>query len=147
MNIVDVLKHEHQSLKLTVEALQKGFAHPKRKKVFFKGLSKELMAYTQAKQKTIYKQLKAAEEVRSDILASAEEAMLVESLRWQMEDEELSEEEWDAKGRTLCKVLLHHLESEEKDTLPLARRVLDTASLEALGQAFEEEKIRFIACH
>ena len=54
-----------------------------------------------------------------------------------------SEEQWEARMKVLCETLEHHLEEEEKDYFPVARKVISETERQELGARYTELRQRY----
>lgn len=140
MTLLDHLKEDHDTVRNLIEDLKRSFDNNQQKIKLFNDLAEEVIIHTKAEETAFYDPLMEKEQARLEILESTEEHALVSQLIEQLQVLALTPEEWNAKCKTLCKLLLNHLNHEEKDAFTLAEKVFTKDKLEELSKVFENKK-------
>ncbi|HEV7682428.1 MAG TPA: hemerythrin domain-containing protein, partial [Pyrinomonadaceae bacterium] len=73
-------------------------------------------------------------------LEAFEEHRLVKQLLGELDKMDKGEEQWTARFTVLKENVEHHVEEEEGEMFPKARKVLSTEQAEIIGTRMEEEK-------
>ena len=87
-----------------------------------------------------YPELKKADETRDITLEAFEEHRLVKQLLGELEEMDKGAEEWTAKFTVLKENVEHHVEEEEGEMFPKARKVSSEEQAEIIGTRMEAEK-------
>ena len=83
---------------------------------------------------------KAHPKARDVVLEAFEEHHVVDLLMGELEALDVSDETWGAKATVMKENIEHHIEEEEGEMFPQARRVFDAAELDDLGRRMEARK-------
>ena len=84
--------------------------------------------------------LEEAEETHDITLEAYEEHNLVKQLLAELESEAKDQEQWTAKFTVLKENVEHHVEEEEGELFPKARKVLGKERSEEIGSEIEQAK-------
>lgn len=143
MDILTHIKEEHEKFKSSMQEIE---SHDgSKKKGLFREFYAELYGHHEAEEHVLFALVKERlEEKNKDvILEMIEEHNLATYQFSLLERTSVENETWDAKFSVLKEVLEHHMDEEEKEFMPLARKVLTSQELEILLEKFElmlEEK-------
>jgi hemerythrin-like domain-containing protein len=74
------------------------------------------------------------------VLEAYEEHDVVDKLMRELEDLDVTNERWGAVATVMKENIEHHIEEEEGEMFPQARRVFDDAELDELGTRMEVRK-------
>ena len=146
MNAFTLLKEDHERVAAIFEKLEPTTERAiKTREELFARLKTELEAHTQLEEQIFYPALKEEEETRDITLESIEEHRVVKALLKEMEGMQVDSEQWTAKLAVLKENVEHHVEEEEGEMFPKARKALPKEKLEALGGRLEAAKKRSAA--
>jgi len=146
MNAFTLLKEDHERVAAIFEKLEPTTERAiKTREELFARLKTELEAHTQLEEQIFYPALKEEEETRDITLESIEEHRVVKALLKEMEGMQVDSEQWTAKLAVLKENVEHHVEEEEGEMFPKARKALPKEKLEALGARIEAAKKRSAA--
>src|ERR1044071_4401668 len=141
MNPFNLLKSDHEkvagilsSIDETTERSAKG------REELFARLKQELDLHSQIEEEVFYPALEDSEETRDVTLEAYEEHNLVKQLLAELEAAPKDTEEWTAKFTVLKENVEHHVEEEEGEMFPKARKVLGDSDAETLGERMEAAK-------
>ncbi len=84
--------------------------------------------------------MEEADETRDITLEAFEEHKVVKTLLGELESLGKDKEEWTAKFTVLKENIEHHVEEEEGEMFPKARKVLGEEGAETLGTRMEQAK-------
>jgi iron-sulfur cluster repair protein YtfE (RIC family) len=141
MDALELLKKDHE----TVDGLLKRIEDTTEKAVktreeLFARLKEELDLHAHVEETLLYPVLRGAEETREITLEAIEEHAAVKEMLAVLEATDKGTETWTAKFTVLKENVEHHVEEEEDDMFPSAKKVLDGEQRERLGRKIEEEK-------
>lgn len=141
MDVFALLKADHEKvaemmgkIEETTERAVKGRTET------FTRLKTELDLHAMIEEKIVYPVLEEAEETRDITLEAYEEHRLVKQLLSELESEPNDTEQWTAKFTVLKENVEHHVEEEEGEMFPKARKALSKEQIESLGEKVEQAK-------
>lgn len=134
--IYEVVKQEHQQVSRLLNQLTEG----QPTKQMIQELYTMLEAHTKAEEKTFYKDLEKSEQTQEIVLEGIEEhhvadVLLEEIIKLRSNDKRLK-----AKLMVLKENVEHHVQEEEQQMFPKARRMMDTQWAEQMAQKFEKQE-------
>ena len=141
MNPFTLLKADHKKVAGLLEKLDSTTERGvKTREELFSQLKTELDVHARIEETIFYPALEKADETRDITLEAFEEHRLVKQLLGELESMGKGEEEWTAKFTVLKENVEHHVEEEEDEMFPKARKVLGDELAETLGTRMEEAK-------
>lgn len=143
MNILDHIKEEHESFRKLMEEIKSSEGKEKRNK--FRDLYAKLHGHHEAEEHVLFPLIREKVEGDDDstVLGMIEEHSLGNYQFSLLERTALENETWDPKFSVLEEVLEHHMDEEEEEFIPLAKKVLSKETLNEINKEFEnyhEEK-------
>lgn len=141
MNAFTLLKADHKKVAGILEKIDSTTERGvKTREELFTQLKTELDVHTRIEETIFYPELEKADETRDITLEAFEEHRLVKQLLGELQAMDKSDEQWTAKFTVLKEQIEHHVEEEEGDMFPKARKVLSEEQAETLGTRLEEAK-------
>ena len=141
MNAFTLLKADHKKVAGILEKIDETTERAvKTREELFTQLKTELDIHTRIEETIFYPALKDADETRDITLEAFEEHKLVKTLLGELESLGKDKEEWTAKFTVLKENIEHHVEEEEGEMFPKARKVLGEDGAETLGTRMEKAK-------
>lgn len=141
MNVFTLLKADHKKVAGILEKIDSTTERGvKTREELFTQLKTELDVHARIEETIFYPELKKADETRDITLEAFEEHRLVKQLLGELEKMDKGDEQWTAKFTVLKENVEHHVEEEESDMFPKARKVLSEEQAEILGTQMEEAK-------
>jgi hemerythrin superfamily protein len=146
MDAITLLKNDHK----TVNGLFKKFekagdnAH-KTKAKLVEQIIQELAIHAAIEEVAFYPFIKgASDKLTDDVLESLEEHHVVKRLLSELEGMDPKDERFDAKVTVLIENVRHHVEEEEQEMFPRAKKLLDKATLASLGEKMAMRKSELV---
>ena len=140
MNAIDLLESQHREVEKLFARIEKAKTKH-HKDQLFAVLADELAMHAAIEEHQFYPAVRAKR--TEDILLESLEGYLgIKRVLADLLDLDASDESFDAKITVLQEQVEHHVEEEETDLFPKARKVLDKEELIALGAALDKEKHR-----
>jgi hemerythrin superfamily protein len=147
MNVIELLKKDHE----TVSKLFKSFEAAKEdedagsRQQIARQICQELAAHATVEEELFYPAVDAKataeDEKAEDLVKEAdEEHRVVKALVAEVESMDESEDHFNAKMKVLKDVVEHHVEEEEGDLMPKAKKLLTSDELEEIGARVEDRK-------
>jgi iron-sulfur cluster repair protein YtfE (RIC family) len=141
MNAFTLLKADHKKVAGILEKIDETTERAvKTREELFTQLKTELDIHTRIEETIFYPALKDADETRDITLEAFEEHKVVKTLLGELESLGKDKEEWTAKFTVLKENIEHHVEEEEGEMFPKARKVLGEDGAETLGTRMEKAK-------
>ena len=141
MNAFTLLKADHKKVAGILEKIDETTERAvKTREELFTQLKTELDIHTRIEETIFYPALKDADETRDITLEAFEEHKVVKTLLGELESMGKDKEEWTAKFTVLKENIEHHVEEEEGEMFPKARKVLGEDGAETLGTRMEKAK-------
>ena len=141
MNAFTLLKADHKKVAGILEKIDSTTERGvKTREELFTQLKTELDAHARVEETIFYPELEKADETHDITLEAFEEHRLVKQLLSELEKMDKNDEQWTARFTVLKENVEHHVEEEEGEMFPKARKVLSAEQTEILGTQMEEAK-------
>jgi iron-sulfur cluster repair protein YtfE (RIC family) len=141
MNAFELLKQDHKKVAGIFEKLEPTTERAeKTREELFTQLKQELTVHTTIEEQIFYPAIKDADETHEITLEAFEEHAVVKQLLSELEADPKDTEEWKAKLTVLKENVEHHVEEEETEMFPKAKKVLSAEQIEELGTRMEAAK-------
>jgi iron-sulfur cluster repair protein YtfE (RIC family) len=136
-----MLHQDHEKVRGLFAQLEAiGEEDDSRREQIFMSLYRELDLHSQAEEKFFYSQLKGEDETRELILESLDEHKAVKQLLDELEAMDKATPEWSSKLATLQENVEHHVQEEEGQLFPLAKKVLSDDEAAGIAEDIESFK-------
>jgi hemerythrin-like domain-containing protein len=131
---VSLLETEHRRMEELLDACASTEAgNAQQRRDLFQTIVSELKAHELIEEKVFYPELKTHADAREIVLEGYEEHHVADLLVDELTSLSPADERWMAKFTVLKENIEHHIEEEEDQMFPTARRVLSREELEDLG--------------
>ncbi|WP_064118497.1 hemerythrin domain-containing protein [Pseudomonas fluorescens] len=147
MNAIDLLKADHAKVKDILSQLSESTERALKKRVELLGkLEMEISIHTRLEEEILYPAFKAAGSKEQDVMyfEAKEEHRTVDSLV--LPDLKLTDPgtpEFSGRVKVVKELLEHHIEEEETEMFPQAKKLLGKEKLEELGAQMEAMKASY----
>ncbi|AHL33397.1 hemerythrin [Pseudomonas brassicacearum] len=147
MNAIDLLKADHERVKAILTQLSESTdrALKKRTELLAK-LEMEISIHTRLEEEILYPAFKQAggKDEAEMYYEAKEEHRTVDSLVLpDLKTTDPSQPEFAGRVKVVKELLEHHIEEEEKEMFPHAKKLLGKAKLDALGEEMETMKAQY----
>lgn len=144
MNAIDILKTDHEKVKGILSQLSESTDRALKKRVeLLDKLELEITIHTQLEEQILYPAFKEAGGKEQDEMyyEAKEEHRTVDSLVLpDLKSTDPSSPEFAGRVKVVKELLEHHIEEEETEMFPQAKKLLGNAKLEELGKEMEVMK-------
>lgn len=146
MNVIELLKSDHQKVAKMFKSYEaaKESESESEKEAIVAQLCEELSVHAEAEEELFYPAFEARgendEKAQDTVKEAFEEHKLVKTLMAELEEMSAGEEQYDAKVKVLKDLVEHHVEEEEGQMMPKAKKLLSSEELEELGTQVEGRK-------
>lgn len=138
MNAIDLLKADHEKVKTILTQLSESTDRAvKTRSDLLKKLEMEITIHTQLEEEILYPAFKAAggKDEAEMYYEAKEEHRTVDSLVLpDLKETDPTSPEFAGRVKVVKELLEHHIEEEETDMFPKAKKLLGQAKLEELGE-------------
>src|SRR4026208_1107053 len=140
MNALELLKTDHKNVKALFKKAE-ATENKKQQLQLFEKIKTELETHTHIEETVFYPAVAKNEELKDMVLESLEEHKQVKTLLREMENLTADSEKFEPKLKVLMENVEHHAEEEEEGKMfPKVRKLMDTETLEQLGEELEAAK-------
>jgi hemerythrin-like domain-containing protein len=141
MDAIAMLKADHVKVKRLLNELESTTERGvKTRSELFATIKGELTIHEVIEEEIFYPALKTHPRAKDIVLEGYEEHHVVDQLMGELESLDVSDETWGAKAKVMKENIEHHIEEEEGEMFPQARRVFDEQELEDLGARMTSRK-------
>ena len=135
MNAITMLKADHDTVKKLLNELESTTERGvKTREDLFTRIRADLTVHEVIEEEIFYPALKEHPKAKDIVLEAYEEHNVVDTLLGELSALPFDHETWGAKATVMKENIEHHIEEEEGEMFPQARRVFDEAELEELGR-------------
>jgi hemerythrin superfamily protein len=131
MNAIDMLEQDHRMVEELFEAIEDAQDASEREQLFIE-LADALAVHSALEENIFYPACKS-EDTEEELLESLQEHLQAKRLLADLLDMDPMDEVFMAKIAVLKEAILHHVEEEEGELMPEARRLLGEDMLLAIG--------------
>lgn len=143
-NAITLLKDDHMKVKRLLRQLDGTTERAVKERERLVGeIEQELRTHSQIEEEVFYPAFKAASENTDDedmFYEAAEEHHVVDLILPALKAANPKSHEFEAKATVLKEIVEHHIEDEEEEMFPAARKLLTARQLRELGDLMQERK-------
>ncbi|AZF21916.1 hemerythrin domain-containing protein [Pseudomonas sp. R3-52-08] len=147
MNAIDLLKADHERVKTLLTQLSESTERGVKKRTeLLAKLEMEITVHTKLEEEILYPAFREAGGKEQDIMyhEAKEEHRTVDSLVLpDLKQTDPSSTEFSGRVKVVKELLEHHIEEEETEMFPQAKKLLGKAKLDELGEQMEAMKATY----
>ncbi len=151
MNVIELLKKDHRNVSelfAAFETAKDNEEEGSRQEIALE-ICLELTAHAKVEEELFYPAVDAKasddEETQEKVKEADEEHRLVKALVGEIQDMDENDDNFDAKVKVLKDVVEHHVEEEEGELMPKAKKLLTPSELEEMATEAEALKAKLKA--
>jgi hemerythrin-like domain-containing protein len=135
VNAITMLTEDHRKVERMLDELESTTERGiKTRHELFARLKDALAVHEAIEEEIFYPALRDHPKAKDIVLEAYEEHDVVNDIMGELESTPVDDETWGAKAKVMTENLRHHIEEEEGEMFPTARKVFDRAELEDLGE-------------
>ena len=135
MNAITMLTDDHREVKRMLDELEPTTERGiKTRTELFARLKEALSVHELIEEEIFYPALRAHPRAKDIVLEAYEEHNVVDSILGELERLPVDDETWGAKFKVMKENIEHHIEEEEGEMFPTARKVFEPEELTELGE-------------
>ena len=145
---IAMLREDHVKVRRLLEKIENTSERAARtRKDLLAELGSEIRAHAKLEEEVFYPAFKEAVDKDKEELyhEAVEEHHVVEMLLPELEELEVTSEEWTAKATVLKELIEHHIEDEETEMFKEARKAMDHAELVELADQMAQRRTELMA--
>lgn len=139
MTILEELKKDHDQQRDLLAQLAESEAGSDERAHLLKELKLQLNAHADAEERSFYAPLMQHDETQDEARHSVHEHHEIEECLEALENSDSNTSAWQSNFVKLKKLVLHHLEEEEREVFPIADEVIPNAKQEQLAEEYNEQ--------
>ena len=141
MNAITMLEDDHREVKRMLDELEPTTERAiKTRTELFESLKEALTVHEVIEEEIFYPALREHPKAKDIVLEAYEEHNVVDSILGELERLPVDDETWGAKAMVMIENLRHHIEEEEKEMFPTARKVFEADELTELGERMDARR-------
>ncbi len=133
MDIIDVIKDDHDRVNGLIEKIEDAAENFIEKQKLYSMLRGLLEAHTNAEERIVYEKLENTDEGADQMFDSYEEHKVIATLLQSLSELEVSNDQWPAKFLILKETIEGHVSEEESHILPLLQKLVSEEEREEMG--------------
>jgi hemerythrin-like domain-containing protein len=145
MDAITLLKDDHDAVKGLLERIdattERGV---KTREELFTRIKRDLEVHEAIEEEIFYPALKEHPKAKELVLEAYEEHNVVDMVMGELDGMPFDDETWGAKFTVMKENLEHHIEEEEGEMFPQARRVFERDELVELGERMRARKAELL---
>jgi hemerythrin-like domain-containing protein len=146
---VSILEADHVRVKKLLAQLEETTERAtKTRAELLEDIAMELKAHTTLEEELFYPAFKDAAEKKEDrklYFEAVEEHHVVDMVLPELQKTDATSEEFGAKAKVLKELIEHHIEEEEGEMFPKARKLMGKSTLAQLGKDMAQRKTELLA--
>ena len=140
MDIYARLKQDHKKQRDLCETLKNTHSGSQNRADLWEKLKVELEAHASAEEQVFYSALMKKPDGTEEARHSVHEHQEMTKLITELDAMDQSSDIWEKKFKTLAHDVVHHLEEEEKDIFPAAKKLIETETAKSMVAEFNDRK-------
>jgi hemerythrin superfamily protein len=138
MNAVDLLEKQHREVEELFEEFEGAGENAKKtRERLCRKITDQLAVHAEIEEKLFYPEAKQ-ENTEEILRESVEEHLAIKRILADLIENDVEDDQFDARMTVLKEQVEHHVEEEEKDLFPKVRKACSKDELEDLGRRMEE---------
>ena len=141
MDVYKLLQDDHRKVKTLLKELDETTERAeKTREHLIRKIEMELTVHSEAEEKFFYPLLQGPKATKDLAYEALAEHKVVKQLLSELVAEPKGTSEWTAKASVLKENVEHHIEEEESELFPQARKILSQEEAESIGEEVEDYK-------
>ena len=140
MDIYTRLKQDHEKQRDLCETLKNTHSGSQNRADLWQTLKVELEAHASAEEQVFYSALMKKPDGTEEARHSVHEHQEMTKLITELDAMDQSSDIWEKKFKTLAHDVVHHLDEEEKDIFPAAKKLIKTETAKSMVAEFNDRK-------
>lgn len=141
MDIYERIKEDHDQAREVMNKLKETTARAEKTRLdLFSKFKLDLWAHHKIEEAVFYAYLREGTEMHEDSYEALNEHHVANGLLEELDTFPVTSKEWGVKFKALSEMVEHHLDEEEEDFFPKAKKLIPTPVAELMGKRFDSRK-------
>ncbi len=141
MDIFERIKQDHDHAREVMEKLKATTARAEKTRLkLFGDFKLDMWAHHKVEEAVFYSFLRDDTSMSKDSYEALNEHHVANGLLEELDTFPVASDEWGVKFGALCELIEHHIDEEEKDFFPKAKKLLSKEQVELMGKRFDSRK-------
>ena len=141
MNIFERIKQDHDEAHEVMQQLKDTTSRAeKTRRKLFDAFKLDMWAHHKVEEAVFYSFLRDGTEMSKDSYEALNEHHVANGLLEELDTFPVDNDEWGVKFSALCELIEHHMDEEEEDFFPKAKKILSKEQAELMGKRFDARK-------
>lgn len=141
MDIFDRITKDHDHAREIMEKLKATTPRAeKTRRQLFDELKLEMWAHHKVEEAVFYSYLRQSTDMHGEAMEAYNEHHMANGVFEELDTFPVDSEEWGMKFKALCELVEHHMDEEEEDFFPSARKILSKDVAKLMGERFDARK-------
>ncbi|WP_428409690.1 hemerythrin domain-containing protein [Hyphococcus sp.] len=141
MNIYERIKQDHDHAREVMEKLKETTARAeKTRHKLFGEFKLDMWAHHKVEEAVFYSYLRDNTKMSDDSYEALNEHHVANGLLEELDTFPVASDEWGVKFKALCELMEHHIEEEEEDFFPKAKKLIPSEVADLMGKRFDARK-------
>ncbi len=146
MNIYDRIKQDHDAARKVITQLKATTPEEgKQRQKLFDHLKIEMWVHHKVEEAVFYSYLRAGDDMHGEAMEAYNEHHMANGVFEELDTFPVDSEEWGMKFKALCELVEHHMDEEEEDFFPEARKTISDEVADLMGEEFDSRKAAALA--
>lgn len=141
MDIYARIKEDHDHAREVMEKLKTTTARAEKTRLELFGKFKlDMWAHHKVEEAVFYSYLRDDTDMSEDSYEALNEHHVANGLLEELDTFPVNSDEWGVKFKALCELVEHHIDEEEQDFFPAAKKIISKEAAELMGKRFDARK-------
>lgn len=141
MDIYERIKQDHDHAREVMGKLKETTARAEKTRLELFGKFKlDMWAHHKVEEAVFYSYLRDRTEMSDDSYEALNEHHVANGLLEELDTFPVTSDEWGVKFKALCELMEHHIDEEEQDFFPKARKLIPKGVADLMGNRFDARK-------
>ena len=139
-DIFSILKSDHELHREMLAKIAASKGDSAERRDLFEAFRIEVTAHAAAEEQSLYATMLGDPELQEDGRHSVAEHKEIDDMLGELQNADLSEDDWSEQFKALRHRYEHHIDEEEEDMFPAAEKEFNKAKAKELGAIFDKRK-------
>lgn len=141
MNIFDRIKQDHDEAREVMSKLKDTTERAKKtRQDLFNHFKLDMWVHHKVEEAVFYSILRETKEMHGDSMEAYNEHHIANGMIEELDTFPVDSEDWLVKFKALTELVEHHMDEEEEEFFPTAKKLLDKETQDLMGERFDQRK-------
>jgi hypothetical protein len=141
MNIFDRIKQDHDAAREVIKKLKATTPRAwKTRRELFDHFKLDMWVHHKVEEAVFYSYLRDSKEMHGESMEAVNEHHMANGVIEELDTFPVDSEEWGMKFKALCELIEHHMDEEEEDFFPAAKKIIPADVAKLMGERFDSRK-------